>query len=109
MQERTPFPTFPPIPAEASMSGEDDLPQLDRRLVCALSIRLDGRPVYSCVSYSIPQGFVRVLFGNGPGIMVQGEGDNAALVTVKVAGRVQVERKSLPSVDPREGEPKCQG
>lgn len=48
-------------PPEASVSGEDGLPPIARAMLGLVAITLNGRPVRSCVSYSVPQGFVRVV------------------------------------------------
>ena len=84
------------IPPEASVSGEDGLPVLPHHMRAGLTIQLDGRKVYACVAYSIPGGFVRVLVGNGRGYLVQGEGERATIATVRVMGRVTVDRADLP-------------
>lgn len=90
-----PLPPMAGIPPEASVSGEDGLPVLPRHMRAPLTIQLDGRKVYACVAYSIPGGFVRVLVGNGKGYLVQGDGEAATIATVRVTGRLTVDRAQV--------------
>lgn len=83
---------LPPVPSEASVSGQDGLPDIDRRLICKLDITLDDRPCAAVVSYSVPQGFVRVYAADDPALVPPASRIKGAQ-TVKVRGVVAVRLK----------------
>lgn len=78
-------------PDQASLSGEDGLPEIDRQLIGGtILITLDGREISECVSYSVPRGFVRVLVSSSKGPILLGDGDDTCVATCRLDGRVAV-------------------
>lgn len=89
-------------PPEASVSGEDGLPPIDRAMLGLVVVTLDGRPVSSCLSYSVRQGFVRVAVTDGEGrAQIDRTAASPEILTATAKGRVAVRLRDV--IDDRQG------